>query len=428
MADVFGERATVAAWLEVESALAGAQADLGILSRADADAIAAACDPDAIDLDARWREASVVGYPILPLVRAVVARLPDGPNGRVHYGATTQDIMDTGLALQLRAALDRLEELVAAFGDGLAEHAAAHRDTVVAGRTHAQQAVPTTFGAKLATFLAELARHRDRLRQGRERICVVSLYGAGGTAAALGPSSAEVRSLVARRLELHDDAVPWHVTRDALAEFGFLCAALAATCARFAGEVIALSRTEIDELVEGVGHHRGASSTMPQKANPILSEGIIGLAATTQGLVAPLLRAMEAGHERAAGEWQIEWEALPQVAVLAAGALATAARVAREMHPKVEVMRANLGADSGLVLAEAYMMALAPTLGREDAHDLVYVAARDARERGLALHDAVRAHLDDRSLVAVDPIHPGDYLGEAPRVCDAALARWRDGA
>jgi len=425
MSRIFGEQATIESWLATEAALALAQAEVGILSPAEAEAVAAAATLDSIDPAELWREAAVVGYPVLPLVRAISARLPEGPNGRVHYGATTQDIMDTGLALQLRDALDRFEVLVADLGDGLALHAVRHRDTPIAARTHAQQAVPTTFGAKLATYLDELARHRDRLAELRPRVCVVSLFGAGGTAAAMGPRSHEVRDRLAARLALETADVPRHVARDGLAEFGFVCAAMAATCARFADEVIALSRTEIDELVEGIGRHRGASSTMPQKSNPILSEGIVGLAATAAGLAAPLLRAMEAGHERAAGEWQIEWEVIPLVAVLAGGALQTAARIAAEMQPRPEAMRRNLeGADS-LVLAEAYMMALAPALGRERAHDLVYEASRVAREEGVPLDDAVRHRLPSRTLLGEAPITAGDYLGEAQRACDAAVARWR---
>ena len=424
MAEIFSERATVAAWLAAEAALAAAQAEVGVLSAHEAEAIAAECSVDTIELSELWRESRVVGYPVLPLVRSISARLPDGPNGRVHYGATTQDIMDTGLSLQLSAALVRLGVLVGELGDRLAAHTVEHRMTVMAARTHAQQAVPTTFGAKLATYLEELARHRDRLAEIRPRVAAVSLFGAGGTAAALGPDSSEIRRRLAARLDLQHTDVPWHVARDGVAEFGFLCAAIATTCARFAGEVIALNRTEIDELIEGVGRHRGASSTMPQKANPILSEAVIGLSATAQALVTPLLRAMQPVHERAAGEWQIEWEVVPLVSVLAAGALSTSTRIATDMQPRPERMLRNAQNDDGGLLAEAYMMALAPALGREHAHDLVYDAFRAARDRGVPLHEALREQVPDPSLLPERPLEPADYLGEAERICDVALARW----
>lgn len=425
MAEIFSERSTVAFWLATEAALAAAEAEVGILTAQEADAIAAACSVTTIDLPKLWRESRVVGYPVLPLVRAISAQLPEGPNGRVHYGATTQDIMDTALSLQLNAALTRLESLVNELGNRLAEHAAAHVATVMAARTHAQQAVPTTFGAKLATYLDELARHRRRLAEMQPRVAAVSLFGAGGTGAALGSQSSEIRRRLAARLELHHTDVPRHVARDGIAEFGFLCAAIAATCARFAGEVIALSRTEIDELVEGEGRHRGASSTMPQKANPVLSEAVIGLSATAQALVGPLLRAMQPVHERAAGEWQIEWEVVPLVAVLAAGALTTSGKVAAEMRVRPERMLANASSDHGGLLAEAYMMTLAPTLGRERAHDLVYDAFRLARERDVPLHDAIGDQLADAGLLPDRPLEPEDYLGETERICESALARWR---
>ncbi len=336
------------AWLQVEAALAAAQAELGILTAEEAAQIAgAAADPATVDLDALWQEARNVGYPIFPLVRQLTGALPEGAAGRVHYGATTQDIMDSGLALQLAQATDRLQRLCDDFGDALVRHMEAHRQTTMAGRTHAQHAVPTTFGAKLAGYVAELARHRERLVALRPRVAVVSLAGAGGTAAALGPERDAVRDRLAERLGLVDSPVPWHVARDGLAEFGAVAAMLAATAARFAREVIDLSRTEVGEVAEAAGHHRGASSTMPQKANPIGSEAVIGMSASAAALSAALYRAMESGHERAAGEWQIEWQVLPQIAVLAAGALAVAHEVAAELRVDPERMARNLTLTDG---------------------------------------------------------------------------------
>lgn len=427
---IFSERRTIASWLEVERALALAQQRDGLLSAEEAEQIAAAATLDNIDVAALWRETRNVGYPILPLVRMISAALPEGPDGRVHYGATTQDIMDTGLALQLRAALDRLDALVSELGDAIAVLVEAHRHTVMAARTHGQQAVPTTFGQTLATYLVELARHRERLAAARERACRVSLHGAGGTSAALGPRAAAVRRDVGAALGLAADDVPWHVARDGIAEFGQACAIVAATCARFAREVIDLSRTELDELAEQDGHHRGASSTMPQKANPIGSEAVLGMAVAAGALSGALLRAMEAGHERAAGEWQIEWHVVPELAMLSAGALRTAAEVAVGLRVKPERMRANLAADQGLVMAEAYMMRLAGTLGRERAHDLVYAAAQTARREQVPLEEALRREAGAWLEAAAGgelPIRPETYVGDPDAVCDEALRRWGAG-
>lgn len=426
-AAIFSETATVRSWLQVEAALAGAQAKLGILTEDEADAIArAADDPATVDLASLWQEARNVGYPIFPLVRQLVGVLPEAPAGRVHYGATTQDIMDSGLALQLRDALHRLDELCVAFGDALVVHMQAHRHATMAARTHAQHAVPTTFGAKLATYVAELARHRERIAAARPRVAVVSLAGAGGTSAALGPDHAAIRVELARRLELAAGEVPWHVARDGLAEFAAVACGLAATAARFAREVIDLSRTEVQEVAEAAGHHRGASSTMPQKANPIGSEAIIGMSVSAAALAASLYRAMEAGHERAAGEWQIEWQVLPQVAVLAAGALATAHEVAADLRVDPARMLANLEATSGRLMSEAHMIAMAPELGRERAHDLVYAAAQQSAAESRALGEVLAEHVAaaqlDPALAA--PIAPAQYVGDPDAVCDAALEAW----
>jgi 3-carboxy-cis,cis-muconate cycloisomerase len=427
MAEIFSAEQSVRYWLAVEAALAQAQAAVDVISERDATLIVEAAVLDNVDLDELWREARNVGYPILPLVRMISAVLPDPANGRVHYGATTQDIMDTGLALQLRASLDRLDELAVSFGDALVTHMDAHRHTVLPARTHAQQAVPTTFGTKLAVFLAELARHRTRLAAVRERACKVSLHGAGGTSAAFGPAAVEVRRAVADRLGLAVADVPWHVARDTVAEFGLAAAGLAATCARFGREVIDLSRTEIAEVAEQDGHHRGASSTMPQKVNPIGSEAVIGMACAAGASASALLRAMEAGHERSAGEWQIEWEVVPLVATLVAGAVRTAGEVATGLQPEPLAMRANLERSRGLIMAEAYMMRLAPEHGRERAHDLVYEAAQLARQGGLTLLDALARGGHELTETEDGPsLQPDRYVGQPDLVCDSALELWRE--
>ncbi|MEV5486367.1 MULTISPECIES: class-II fumarase/aspartase family protein [Streptomyces] len=425
MAAILSEQELISSWVRVEAALATAQGEAGVIARKTAAAIAAAATPASIDPVRLWRETRNVGYPILPLVRQLDEVLPQEHRGRVHYGATTQDIMDTGLAVQFSAAAVRLEQLLAAFGDVLADLAATHVDTVIAGRTHALQAVPTTFGAKMAGYLGELTRDSKRLAWAREDIATVSLFGAGGTSAAYGEQAVKVRQRVAQLLELRATDIPWHVARDRLAEFGAVCAMLSATCARFAREVIDLSRTEIAEVSEAAGHLRGASSTMPQKANPIDSEAVIGMATTSGALSSALYRIMEAGHERAAGEWQAEWQVLPQLIALAAGALATAYKIASGLEVFPDSMRANLDADSGLVMAEAYMITLAPRLGREQAHDLVYDAARRCRTTGESLRSVLGGIVPAETAEALRALAPEDYVGNPRTTVDAALAEWR---
>lgn len=432
MAGIFSVDSLVASWLEAEAALALAEADAGILDPEVAAAVAGAASPGNVDKAALWEGTRLVGFPILPLVRMIAAALPEGPNGRVHFGATTQDIMDTGLALQLTRALGRLETLLGGLGDELARLTRRHRGTTMAARTHGQQAVPTTFGAKLASLLGELARHRQRLGETRQRIGVVSLYGAGGTSAALGGEVAgQVREAFARRLRLAVAPTPWHVARDSVAEVGMVAALVSATAARFANEVVNLSRTEIAEVSEGGGHDYGASSTMPHKHNPVRSEVVIGMAIAAGAAASGLPRTMVVAHERAAGEWQAEWSLLPYVMSSAAGALSNARQVARTLAVDADRMRANMESDGGGMLAEAFMIGLSASMGREAAHDLVYAAARQTLEAG-SLLDALRRVVPAEQADLLEQVAGRtsyeQYLGEATALCDRAIALWNDGA
>jgi 3-carboxy-cis,cis-muconate cycloisomerase len=424
MEAIFSESQTIDSWLQAEAALAQSQAAVGDLTPSQADAISAACTLANVDIDDLWRETGNVGYPILPLIRQVTAALLPEASGWMHYGATTQDIMDTGLAIQLAAAIDRLDTLARDLGDALAATTEAHADTVMAGRTHGQQAVPITLGAKLATFLWQCLRLRHDLEAVRADVCRISMHGAAGTSAGYGPHIAEVRAGSAERLGLLVGDGPWHVRRDGIAAFGAVCARAAAICARLAREVIDLARTEIAEVTESTGHHRGASSTMPQKVNPIDSEAIVGMAATVTALSSSLYRAMEAGHERSAGEWQIEWHVVPQVAVLTAGSLRIAARVVAGLSVDQQRMVSNLGLEQGRTLSEAYMFELAPELGREVAHDAVYAAAVASRERGIGLREAL---LEVSGIDADDlaVLGPADYVGQAEAEARSSVAAWR---
>ncbi len=424
---LFSEESLVAAWLELERALADAQAELGVIPPEAAGEITAAAVPEHVDLAALREQTLVVGYPILPLLDQIVQRSPAA--GRfLHRGATTQDVMDTGLALVGSRALDHIESVVRTLGDRLTTLAQEHRRTVMAGRTHAQPAVPITFGGKVAVWLAELARHVDRLRSAHARLAVVQLFGAAGTAAALGPRSRDVRHAVAGRLGLGVVDVPWHTARDGVAEAGLALAALAGLCGRIAREVVELSRPEIGELREEGGHHRGASSTMPQKANPIGSEAVIGMSMLAAHHAGALLAALQGTHERSAGEWQVEWDAVPAVFAAAGGAVAGAARIVEVLRVFPDRMRANLELDGGTIMAEAAMMAVGEVLGRAEAHATVYEASALARSEGVSLADALRKTLAHDVLAALPPLDevlaPDAYLGETDAIVTAACESW----
>lgn len=426
---IFSDEAAIESWLAVERALAQAQGEHSVIDAADASAIVGAARRENISTERLWESTRNVGYPILGLVREIAAALPEGPNGRVHYGATTQDIMDSGLALQLVRSMAALDRKLEQFGNMLARRVEQNASTVMAARTHAQQAVPTTFGATLSTLLSQVGRQRERILQAAPRIGVVSMFGAGGTSAGYGPKSVEVRARVAELLGLENSGVPWHVDRDTLAEFGWLCVTITATCAKLARNIIDLSRTEIGEVFEPYSIHRGASSTMPQKVNPISSEIIIGLAGTAGALASALPRIQEAGHERSAGEWQIEWHVIPQLALLAGSALGEATLIAAGMRVDADRMLSNLDLDGGLVMAEAQMIQLARALGREHAHDLVYEAATFARREGSVLGEALQAVAEDKGTLHLLPrplVRPTDYLGEAQRICQTAVSEWRN--
>ncbi len=425
---IWSEATTIEAWCRVEVALADAQAELGDIPAADAEAIREWADPRRVDADGLRAGMRNVGYPILPLLVQLRSGAPPAVTASLHWGATTQDIMDTALALVLTRSLDRLDELVARLGDALCVLAKEHRATVMAARTHDQLAVPTTLGAKLAVFLVELGRGRDRLARARSAVAMVSLFGAGGTAAALGPRSAAVRRGTAERLGLADAEVPAHVARDGLAEAAFVCAALAATAGRLAREVIALSRSEVDEVREVGGHHRGASSTMPQKVNPIASETTVGFSMLAAAQVPVLLAAMQPRHERAAGEWQAEWDALPLVATAAAGALRSAGDIVEGLRVDAARMARNLQLEGGMIMSEAAMMALAPMVGRGPAHDVVYAACERARVEDLTFLVAMQATLDPDLAERLPPmeelLRPDAYLGEAIAIADRGVAAW----
>lgn len=427
--ELFSADTAIESWLAVERALAIAQGEAGVISQNDADAIVAAANFDNIDQDALWISAKNVGYPILGLVREVARHLPDGSNGRVHYGATTQDIMDSGLALQMARSIVLLDSELQRLGDRLAEQIKLYDTSIMAARTHAQQAVPTTFGATLATLLAQLTRHRERLAQAYPRIAKISMFGAGGTSAGYGTKSREVRARVAELLDLELTDIPWHVDRDTLAEFGWLCTTITAACARLARNIVDLSRTEIGEVFEPYNPHRGASSTMPQKVNPISSELLIGIAGTAGSLASSLARIQEAGHERAAGEWQIEWQVIPQLAQLASSALQEAFVIIDGVRVDEKRMLENLNMDGGLVMAEAQMIQLADHLGREHAHDLLYAASTTARERKIVLADALQEVAEQQGMQEHLPkelVTAADYLGEAISIAADSVKEWRE--
>lgn len=425
MRQIFSDRALIERYIEVEVALARAEARCGVIPAEAAEAIARESRFERLDFEHLRHETDIVGYPILPLVHQLVEMC--GESGRyVHWGATTQDIMDTANVLQLRAALDVVEADVRELRGILAGLARKHRDTPMAGRTHLQQALPVTFGYKAAIWLAMFDRHQQRLAELRSRVQVVSFAGAAGTLASLGEQGFAVQQALADELRLGVPATTWHVARDGFAETVNLLALVTGSLGKIALDIMIMASTEFAEVYEPFVKGRGASSTMPQKRNPISSELMLAAAKAVRQHAGLMVDAMVQDFERATGPWHAEWVALPESFILSAGALHQAKFALGGLIVDEARMRHNLGISRGLIVAEAVMMGLAPAIGRQQAHDVVYDACRTVNEQGGTLADALAAlpavtrHFDR---TAIDRLtDPTNYLGLAPQMVDRALA------
>jgi 3-carboxy-cis,cis-muconate cycloisomerase len=366
-----------------------------------------------------------VGYPILPLVHQLSAAA--GEAGRfVHWGATTQDIMDTGNVLQIRAALAIVERDLREVRKILAEMAQKYRNTPMAGRTHLQQALPITFGYKAAVWLSSIDRHIERIEQAGPRVLVGEFSGAAGTLASIGEGGLEMQKLFCEELGLNQPSITWHVARDGIAEAVTLLGLITGTLGKIATDVMLMSATEFGEVSEPFVPGRGASSTMPQKRNPISSELMLAAAKAVRQHVATMLDGMIHDFERATGPWHLEWVSLPESFLLTASSLANAKFMLGGLVVHEHRMRENLDLTHGLIVAEAIMMAVAPKLGRQHAHDVVYDACRKAIEGGGQLAD-ILAKVPEivETLGGVGAIQhhcdPVNYLGLSGEMVDRVL-------
>ncbi|KAI1635472.1 adenylosuccinate lyase [Biscogniauxia mediterranea] len=424
MRDVFSDKNYVKCLVEVEAALARAQSKTGVIPDTVGEQLTTALSSVTLDFEKLSRDTDIVGYPVLPLVEQLVAATPPDVAKYIHWGATTQDIMDNATMIQVRRGLQIVKREIHALAGLLTGLAEKHRDTPMAGRTHLQHALPCTFGYKCAVYLSAVLRHAARLRELEPRCLLVQFGGAAGTLASLGTGTdgVRVRAALAAELGLHDPPITWHAARDTVAEvLGFL-ALVGASLGKVAYDVIVMSSSEFGEVAEPFAPHRGASSTMPQKRNPISSEVVLAAARLLRGHAALGLDAVVVDFERASGPWHLEWVAVPEAFVLAAGALHQTNFVLAGLVVNTGAMLENLGSSRGLIVGEAVMMALARHIGRQPAHDVVYEACRESIETGKLLLDVLRArpevvgNIGDAELVAL--CDPRNYFGSSRLMVD----------
>ncbi len=424
MRAVFNDQSLVERYVEVEVALAKAEATVGLIPAKAAEEIAARCSAATMDLAKLKAETDVVGYPIVGIVHQMAKQCGEA-GGYVHWGATTQDIMDTGTVLQMRDAFALIETDLAAIEAALVHHSRKHRDTVMAGRTHLQHALPITFGYKTAVWLSMIRRHRERLAQLKPRALMVQFSGAAGTLASLGDKGLAVQAALAAELGLRQPDITWHAARDTVAEAACFLGLVTGSLSKIAVDVMLMMQTEVGEVFEPFVQGRGSSSTMPQKRNPISCEMIVALAKSVRNHVSLMLDGMAADHERATGPWHLEWIAVPEMFIASAGALYQARFMLEGLIVEPAAMRRNLDITGGLIVAEAVMMALAPKIGRGAAHDVVYACCRAALDKGTPLlaqlqgKPEVTAHFDAAALAGL--VDPANYLGVAPAMVDRMI-------
>ncbi len=427
MRRVWSDENRTAKYLEIESALAKVQARLGIIPQKAAEEIIRNCRIENIDMEQLRKTTERIGYPVLGVVNQIVERCADGLGEWCHWGATTQDITDTATVLQIREALAIIEQDLATISQSMADIAKKHRDTPMIGRSNLQQAVPVTFGYKMAGLLSAIERHRERLSQLKPRVLTGEFAGAAGTLASLEKGALETQEGLMKELGLAQPVIAWHTIRDCIAETGGFLGLVCGTLGKLSMDVKLMMQTEVGEVYEPFAHGRGSSSTMPQKRNPISSCYIHACASVVRQHAAALLDAMIADHERSTGPWEIEWIVLPEAFVLTAGALNQSKFVLAGLEVDEKRMRANLDLTNGLVASEAVMMGLAPYLGREYAHDLVYDLCRDALKQDkpllelLAANAEITKHVDRKKLAEF--CDPTNYLGLSGVMVDRVLAR-----
>jgi 3-carboxy-cis,cis-muconate cycloisomerase len=425
MRQVWSDENRTAKYLDIERALAKVQGQLGLIPQEASDEIQRNCRLDMIDWPKLKAKTEAIGYPIIAVVNQINANCKDGLGEWCHWGATTQDITDTATVLQIREGLALIETDLKELSAALAKLARDHRDTPIIGRSNLQQATPITFGYKMASILAGIERHRERLQQLKPRVLVGEFGGASGTLSSLERLAMETQAGLMAELGLGQPLISWHTVRDNIAEVGTFLGLVGGSLGKIAMDVKLLMQTEVAEVAEPFAPGRGSSSTMPQKRNPISCLYIHANISVVRQLAASLMDAMVADHERSTGPWEIEWVALPDIFCLLSGALKQAKFVLTGLEVDAAQMRRNIDLTHGLVMSEAVMMGLGPFLGREYAHDLVYDICRAAVAQRRPLIDLLSENPEIMAKVTRQQLEgfcdPMNHLGQAGVMVDRVL-------
>jgi 3-carboxy-cis,cis-muconate cycloisomerase len=429
MRRIFSDQGRVQGMLDFEAALARAEAAIGAIPTEVVNDIVAACDASFYDFDELSIAIGNAGNSAIPLVKALgkqIAARNETAERYVHMGATSQDVMDSGLVLQLRSAVGLLEQDLASLADALAQQAQRHAGVPMSGRTWLQQATPVTLGAKIAAWLGSITRHRQRLKELKPRLLCLQFGGASGSLAALGEMAFPIAESLARELKLNLPDQPWHTQRDRLVEFAGFLGLVAGSLGKIGRDISLMMQTEAAEVFEPAAAGKGGSSTMPHKRNPVGAAVMIGAATRAPGLVATMLSAMPQEHERSLGLWHAEWETLPELCCVVSGSLQQALAVIPGLEVDAQRMLQNLDLTHGLVLAEAVSIALAQRMGRDAAHHLIERCCRRAVEQGKHLREVLGAEPEvtaQLSSQALDNLlNPTHYLGQSKRWVKRAVA------
>jgi adenylosuccinate lyase len=426
---IFNDENRVQKWFDYEAALALSQAELGIIPHAAAVEIAGKAKVGNVDLEAIAAEVRRAKHPLVPALRALQAICAGDHGEYLHFGPTTQDVLDTGVMLQIKDAHAVFVRDLQDIGRELFRLAETYKDTPMAGRTHAVQALPITFGHKCAIWLAETGRNYQRLTQLQDRMFVGSLVGAVGTQASFGDLAFELDRQVMARLGLGVADISWQPARDRLVEYVGVLGLIGGSLAKIANEIINLAHTEVDELAEPFSEGKVGSSTMPHKRNPSSAEAIVAVGRTLRYTVALMHEVLVQEHERDAAMWRLEWKALPEACLMTGVILAQIKYVLQGMEVHADRMRRNLDALGGFLLSERVMFALAGKLGKQTAHEVVYDASMDGFSKGITFEHALMENPRVKQALGTEELHalldPTTYVGLAPAIVERVLAETR---